>query len=268
MFSQESQSVITSCGQSAFAYAAYRGLFDLVNTILEYKNDIHLWTSAYTHSTLSHKHPLKVCSAEHKNFWLLIYLLQLGADPNIGLMKEYKCFTKLSTDAQLKHHWRYRFASSPLNILVGNHDYGERAQRLFTINCLLYYGANPNIPGVWYTPLHAFMENFGTINEDIIPTVHMMVLCRLDMRSEQWLIDRLQPGVPLGSPPLRQWLLRNVKQPMPLFNRCIVAIRTHLAPRTHWTVESLPLPKQLKGYVLLEHIFKPQLVSSSGTLER
>ena len=254
MFSQKSESVITSCLLTAFDYAVRRCLFDIINTVLNYdgfKSDLTFWISRFTQTAPS----LKVCSA--KNFELLIYLLQLRADPNVGLMQRSKDSTMLPVDVQRKSHSQSCFTGAPLYEILDEHN-NERAERLFKINCLLYYGANPNIPrGPYYSTLLALVDNFGTSNEDIIPTVQMMVLCGLDMRSQHnWLTNQQRAVVTLGAPDIRQWLLWNVEQPMPLFHRCVVAIRAGLGPTAYQTVDSLLLPKQLKDYVLLKHIFK------------
>ena len=229
MLSQKSESVITSCLPTAFDYAVRRCLFDIINKVLNYdrfKSDLTFWISRFTQTA----HPLNVCSV--KNFELLIYLLQLKADP----------------------HSQPCFMGAPLYEILDEHN-NERAERLFKINCLLYYGANPNIPS--RPTLLALIDNFGTSNEDIIPTVQMMVLCGLDMRSQHnWLTNQQWAAVTLGAPDIRQWLLWNVEQPMPLFHRCVVAIRACLGPTIHQTVDSLLLPKQLTAYVLLKHIFK------------
>ena len=260
--------MVTSFGQTALSYAITRGLFDVINKILGYyrfQNDLKFWMSEFTEKTCSRTHPLKICLVE-KHFQLLNYLLQLGLDPNVGLMQEYKDFTMLPTDVQREHHSLDRFAGTPLNFLIRDPFSGSRYHRLLTINSLLYYGANPNIPAKYlYTPLHGVMFNFG--NEDIIPTVKMMVLCGVNVRSEQWLPGRLQSGITVHSPVLEEWLLWNIEQPMPLFHCCVVAIRTHLGRLAYQLVDSLPLVEQLKEFVLLRHIFKPQVIDSSGMIE-
>ena len=273
MLSEKSESVITSCGQTALHYAVRRGLFDVMNKILNcygWQNDLSFWMSNYTQRALDHEHPLKICSV-NKNFQLLTYLLQLGIDPNVGLMQEYKDFKMLPTDVQREHHSLARFAGTPLNISIWHSAAGARDQRLLTINSLLYYGANPNIPTeCLYTPLRGVMLNFSDediIPTDIIPTVQMMVLCGLDVRSEQFILNRLRSGITLGSPCVEEWLLWNIEQPMPLLHCCVVVIRTHLGPTAHQNVDSLPLAKQLKDYVLLRHVFKPLLVDSIGMIE-
>ena len=255
--------MIKSCGQTVFAYAVRRGHFDTINKILDYygfKSDLTFWMSKYTKEALSVPHPLEVCSGR-----LLIYLLQLGADPNVGLKQKYKDFMMMSADQQRKSRSRSCFSGAPLNRIIG-HRSGERPRRLLSINCLLYYGANPNIPGMkYFSPMYEFIDNYGTNNADILPTVQMMVLCGLDMRSfEYWLIDELLSRDTLGSPAIRQWLLWNVEQPMPLFHCCIVTIRACLGSTAHQTVDSLSLATQLKDYVRLKHIFKPPTVDSNG----
>ena len=221
-------------------------------------------------------HPVKVCAATRK-VKLLTHLLRCGADPDMGLLKEWDVFCQMPKERQLNNRLLYRFGQSPLNtVLVKQYkmnecliddpngvkkyrDNIERAKRLCIINCLLFYGASPNIAGVYYTPLHALVENYGSTNEDVIVSAKLMVLCGLKFDSEQWLLDRLHPGVPLGSPELRRWLLENVRSPMPLLHRCIVVIRQLLAPRTFLKASALPVPKQISSYILLEHIFCPPL---------
>ena len=248
MFSQDSESVITSCGQTAFSYAVNRGHFDMMNKILNYygfKGDLSFWMSPYPHNILSHQHYygtsyrttysaytqndpqlLKFCSSE--NLRLLIYLLQLGADPNVGLMQTYMDFTMLSAGVQRKSDARSCFSGTPLNRIIKENCGHDREMRLLVINCLLYYGANPKFPGdlgnpdipgsMYYAPCFTFIDKFGQNNEDILPTVQMMVLCGMDIRlMEDRVIDLMLSRVTLDSPAIKQWLLWNVKEPMPLF---------------------------------------------------
>lgn len=262
-FHQEPEHVITAVCERAFEYAATYGVLDIVEQCLQYKDDVNAWSGAVWRDG---KSVLEVCPSK-----MFLYFLQRGADPNIGLLPSYAQFMTLPPERQVKHHARYRFARAPLNFLInssGNNlrEAGERAEVLCKINALLYYGASPRLPSVYYTPLHALFERFGSMSEDITATVQLMVLSGLEMVSEGWLVERLQPGVPLARPPLRLWLIANVRQPMPLLHRCIVVLRTLLAPRTHRLAPSLPLPKQLQDLVCLRHIFQPPTVDCNGDI--
>ena len=259
MFSQESPNVIQRCGNYALSYALEMEMSDVVDQIFNYNSDMSFWVLEHPTYDASYRHPVKLC-VEISNVNSLHLLLKKKADPNMGLLQSWKLFSQMPMERQLKNHLRYRFGSSPLNTAVTGHSGNtatERHTKLYIINLLLYYGASPSIAGVFYTPLHALLENFGSMVEDITVTVKLMVMCGIDLRYEQWLIDRLHPGVPLGCPPLRQWLMQNVRNPMPLFNRCIVSLRSYLGPFTFEKAFQLPLPKPLIQNILLHHIFDP-----------
>lgn len=254
----EPADVINQLGRTAFAYGVDCSRLDILHRLLAYNPDAEFWSEQQPHVW----HPLRIC-LQRLNPRSLSVLLEHGADPNDGLLHEWHTFRTLPTPEQINHHRRYRLNHTPLNFAVQGHvNTLDRASRLNMINCLLYYGADCNIPGLYYTPLHALFENFGSIKEDIIPSVKMMLFGGLDIHSEQWLIDRLHPGVPLGSPQLRQWLLENATSPRSLKNSCLTFFRKYLNIGVVKKVPLLPLPQIITDFLLLKDHFQLPVISA------